>query len=113
MNEAKTLLVIVESYLSRQNHNILVLNYETLSKNFYSVVVENSKEVGMPYLRNSLHRQSLYSNSQLGRRVAHALRNLYYKGLNPDRIHLLGFSLGAHICGEIGRALQPHFKVPR
>lgn len=46
MNKAETLLVIVESYLSRRNHNILVLNYETLSKKFYSVVVENAKEVG-------------------------------------------------------------------
>lgn len=45
MNEAETLLVIVESYLSRKNHNILVLNYETLSSKFYSVVVANAKEV--------------------------------------------------------------------
>lgn len=45
MDEAETLLVIVQSYLSRKNHNILVLNYEKLSKNFYSIVVENAEEV--------------------------------------------------------------------
>lgn len=54
-----------------------------------------------------------FINIKLGRRLADALRNLYYKGLNPDRIHLMGFSLGAHICGEVGRALQPNFIVPR
>lgn len=51
MNEAKTLLVIVQSYLTRRNHNILVLNYETLSKKFYSIVVDNAKEVRKWYAR--------------------------------------------------------------
>lgn len=45
MNEAKTLLVIVDSYLSLKDHNVLALNYENLSEKFYSVVVENGKEV--------------------------------------------------------------------
>ncbi|KAJ6635728.1 Endothelial lipase [Pseudolycoriella hygida] len=83
MNEAETLLVLVESYLSRKNHNVMVLNFETLAKKFYTTVVENSKE--------------------LGKRVADALRRLFYRGLSPNRIHLLGFSVGAHICAEIGR----------
>lgn len=45
MNEAKTLLVIVESYLSRKKHNILALNYEKLSENFYTTVVANAEKV--------------------------------------------------------------------
>ncbi|KAG4079267.1 hypothetical protein HA402_006990 [Bradysia odoriphaga] len=93
MNEAETLLVIVEAYLTRKKHNVLALNYEKLSEKFYTTVVENAKK--------------------LGTRLADALRNLYYSGLNPDRVHLMGFSVGAHICGEVGRALRPHFTIPR
>lgn len=37
--------------------------------------------------------------------MALALQNLIEDGVNPDQIHLIGFSIGAHVCGLIGKAL--------
>lgn len=45
MHEAKTLLAIVDSYLTRRMHNMVVLNYEKLAANFYPIVVKNTKKV--------------------------------------------------------------------
>jgi len=93
VNEAVTLSHIVNAYLTRKEENVLLLNYEKLASNFYPTVVEHTIE--------------------LGKKIALALTDLFKAGLNPSRLHLMGFSLGAHICGEIGRALRPNYILSR
>lgn len=38
--------------------------------------------------------------------MAAVLQNWIKDNVNPNRIHLIGFSLGAHVCGLIGRTLR-------
>lgn len=46
--------------------------------------------------------------------MALALIKCFRNGLDQSRIHLLGFSLGAHICAEIGRTAQcEKYMIPR
>lgn len=47
------------------------------------------------------------SNTQLiGRQLALLILDILSYGTNPSAIHIVGFSLGAHIAGYAGRALQ-------
>ncbi|XP_059223461.1 vitellogenin-1-like [Stomoxys calcitrans] len=48
----------------------------------------------------TLYANTAYNTGKLGRFLAIGLRNL---GLSPNRIHLVGHSLGAHIVGIAGR----------
>ncbi|XP_075156812.1 vitellogenin-1-like [Haematobia irritans] len=48
----------------------------------------------------TLYANTAYNTDKLGRFLAIGLRNL---GLPPDRLHIIGHSLGAHIVGIAGR----------
>lgn len=42
----------------------------------------------------------------IGKQLALLMKNLQnYKGLNLERVHLIGFSLGAHVSGFAGSEL--------
>lgn len=50
---------------------------------------------------------SAASNTQLvGRQLALLLMDMISMGLDPSNVHIIGFSLGAHIAGYAGRAIQ-------
>ena len=43
----------------------------------------------------------------VGREIAILVKEMQsLLGVNPDRIHIIGFSLGAHIAGTVGRLLD-------
>lgn len=47
------------------------------------------------------------ANTQLiGRQLALLLVDIVSLGTDPDNIHVIGFSLGAHVAGFAGRAVQ-------
>ena len=47
------------------------------------------------------------ANTQLvGRQIALLLMDMVSVGLDPSNLHIVGFSLGAHIAGYAGRAIQ-------
>ncbi|KAJ6636193.1 Endothelial lipase [Pseudolycoriella hygida] len=92
--DSETFVHIITAYLQRNDHNILVLNYEKLSQEFYGFIVARIPKIG--------------------KRLALALRDLYSKGLDHSRIHMIGYSLGAPIAAEAGRALQNlSYIIPR
>lgn len=50
---------------------------------------------------------SAAANTQLvGRQLALLIMEMISVGVNPSNIHIIGFSLGAHIAGYAGRAVQ-------
>lgn len=52
---------------------------------------------------------------KLGEKLALALIEMDGQGLDLTRLHLIGFSIGAHISAEIGRTTQRvvPFTLPR
>lgn len=47
------------------------------------------------------------ANTQLiGRQLAILIMDMVALNSDPDRIHLIGFSLGAHVAGYAGKALR-------
>jgi len=55
------------------------------------------------------------ANTQLiGRQIAILIMDMVALNSNPDRIHLIGFSLGAHVAGYAGKALKRnHIEIGR
>lgn len=55
------------------------------------------------------------ANTQLiGRQLAILIMDMVALNSNPDRIHLIGFSLGAHVAGYAGKALKRnHVEIGR
>lgn len=47
------------------------------------------------------------TNTQIiGRQLALLILDMVSYGANPDRMHIVGFSLGAHVAGYAGRGVQ-------
>jgi len=55
------------------------------------------------------------ANTQLiGRQLALLIIDMVELNADPDRIHVIGFSLGAHVAGFAGKALkQNHVEIGR
>lgn len=83
-NLSPTIEKIKNSYFLIRDLNILTVNWEELAENtFYLTVASQTKHVG--------------------KIVAEFINELISKGVNIKKIHLIGHSLGAHVCGYAGR----------
>ncbi|XP_046424449.1 pancreatic lipase-related protein 3-like isoform X1 [Neodiprion fabricii] len=82
---------VVTAYLERRDHNVLMLNWANIADKEYL------------YAARSL--------SGVGYTLATALNEWVTAGLNSSSIHLVGHSLGAHVCGYAGRYVN--FTLPR
>lgn len=76
--------VIVDAYQRRGDQNIIVMDWGSLAEGNYVLdAVVNAK--------------------QLGPRMADVLIGLFDAGLDVERFHLVGHSLGGQLSGIIGR----------
>ncbi|KAJ6636194.1 Pancreatic triacylglycerol lipase [Pseudolycoriella hygida] len=94
VDTSESIIAISNAYLQRNEHNVLVLSYEKLALMFYPIVVRNIPRVG--------------------KSAAFALLEMFRKGLDISRFHVIGFSLGAHVSSHIARTLRhASYTIPR
>lgn len=90
--------IIVEAYIIRSDHNILVLDWTQYS--------------GGDYFWNAVP-----NSYKVGEVVAKALLDARKAGLNLEKFHFVGHSLGAQLAGMIGRSIisqsNGNFKLSR
>ncbi|KAJ8959599.1 hypothetical protein NQ318_021784 [Aromia moschata] len=87
---------IVDAYLSRQdNYNLILLDWSELSTfPWYVIAVRNVKYVGL--------------------RLKQFIEVFNESGEIPiGNLHVIGFSLGAHIAGVAGKILGADLRIPR
>lgn len=83
--DAETTELIINGYLKRRDHNLLILDWSDYSVGLYASVMLRISKISRIFGRTML--------------------KLFDKGLNIKTFHCLGHSLGAHSCGIIGREL--------
>lgn len=80
----ESVAVVVDAYLKRNDHNILVLDWSELADgNYIFDVVPNAK--------------------QLARKMSEIVLDWIDEGLDVNKFHVVGHSLGGQLAGIIGR----------
>ncbi|XP_076762342.1 pancreatic triacylglycerol lipase-like [Xylocopa sonorina] len=79
----KDVQMITNAYLNNTEENILALDYREVAKQLYTTSV-------------ALYRQ-------VGKLLADGLNALIKEGVSPDKLHIIGHSLGAQVAGITGR----------
>lgn len=77
--------------MKRNDHNIIGVDYGILANDSYIKVVKNAPLVGTG--------------------VAMALDEMVKSGFNPEKLHIVGHSMGSQVAGHVGR--KATFQVPR
>lgn len=85
------LFQIIAAYLNNTQDNILALDYRDITYQAYII--------------------STIAINILGELMANALNSIVDRGVNPEKIHIIGHSLGAHLAAKISRKTK--FKIPR
>lgn len=84
--EVESIHVIVDAYLTRDDCNIIILDWGLLADGNYMLdAVVNAK--------------------QLGPVIAKVLIGMFDNGLDINRFHLVGHSLGGQVSGIVGREI--------
>lgn len=78
--------LITAAFLAVADVNVIVVDWNRLANSLYNVAVRGVPDVG----------------NHLGRFLIWLFNNA---GGNWNQLHLVGFSLGAHIVGNAGRAI--------
>lgn len=83
-------------YLNKGGYNVIVVDWQHYAENFYNVAIRQMEAVGDIVIKN-------------------LLGLIKSQNIDLKSMHLLGHSLGAHLAGYIGRALEKEtsFKVGR
>lgn len=85
---------VISAYLEKGNYNVVLLNWEYLA----SPITQN--------FAGSYLNWAVPNAKGLGQKFADVLENLFKAGLNIDKTHYIGHSLGAHILGIAGNTLS-------
>ncbi|XP_031776478.1 uncharacterized protein LOC100873034 isoform X1 [Apis florea] len=89
--DSENVKLITGAYLNNTQDNILALDYRNITYQAYLI--------------------STIAINVLGEFVANALNSIVDKGVDPEKIHIIGHSLGAQLAAKIGRKTK--FKIPR
>lgn len=81
-----TVRTVTNAYFTNNNYNIVAIDWETLSTGLYNVAV-----------LNLIH---------IADRMVDVFLALVAAGLSPNKVHLVGHSLGGHMAGMIGNGIQ-------
>ncbi|XP_070508831.1 lipase member H-like [Chironomus tepperi] len=91
----ETTQAIIDAYIKRGEHNIIVIDwsaYNGVTVADYPVAIENMKAIG----------------GLVGARIGSIFRNFA-----TLRFHLVGHSLGAHLCAYVNRGIPRSFFTPQ
>ncbi|XP_006625218.2 uncharacterized protein LOC102676124, partial [Apis dorsata] len=89
--DSENVKLITGVYLNYTQHNILALDYRSITQANYLTAV--------------------YAINDLGKLVADALNSLVNGGVDSEMIHIIGHSLGAQLAARIARNVN--FVIPR
>ncbi|CRL01708.1 CLUMA_CG014924, isoform A [Clunio marinus] len=96
--KSKSTQTLVESYIERGDHNILVVEWSKYSNANYAF-------------------EAIPSSYQIGEIIGKVLLKMKESGFKLENFHLIGHSLGGHLVGIIGRNVFKHsnktFKIKR
>lgn len=110
--------VIVNAYLQRNDHNVLVLDWSELAKGNYLIeAVPNAKQVFYHFFHIIIHKKiqhhsclrdrfrlfCIFSNTQLATKISEVILDWVDEGLEVNRFHVIGHTLGGQIAALIGR----------
>lgn len=85
------LYTFLTAYLLNTDSVVLVADYREAAAFFYPIAVELSEDVGKV--------------------IANILNNMAKFGLDPQKLHVIGHSLGSNVAGYVGR--NTNFRIPR
>jgi pimeloyl-ACP methyl ester carboxylesterase len=89
--EVESIHVIVDAYQKRNDHNILILDWGELADGSYVF-------------------EALPNAIKLGEVLAEQLLNMINHGLDINKLHIVGHSLGGQLSGMIGRKVKSKSK---
>lgn len=106
-HESISTKTIVEAYLKRGDHNILVLDYGKYSGGnyFFDAVPYVIKASENSEVRRGF-KEKKKINFQIGETFGAALIDLSVQIIDVESFHLIGFSPSAHLMNPIGRIVQ-------
>ncbi|XP_014483301.1 PREDICTED: lipase member H-A-like [Dinoponera quadriceps] len=84
--EKESVQTIVQAYLKRNDHNIIAVSYAELANESYTKVV--------------------MSTAPIGAALALVLDNMVQTGFDPEKLYIVGHSMGGQIAGYVGRKVS-------
>lgn len=99
--------VIIDAYQQRATHNLIVLDWGNLADgNYFLDALQNMKQVNFIFFYLSF--KYIYNKFfvlQLGPKMAEVLIDMVHNGLDLEKFHLVGHSMGGQLSGLIGRKI--------
>ncbi|XP_018575805.1 pancreatic lipase-related protein 2-like isoform X2 [Anoplophora glabripennis] len=102
-NSSKPLKLLVHGYMGRWNDKGFLVLSEAYRKLYDCNVVVMDWHVGA---RGPQYTNAAANTELVGRQLGMLLELMVEKGMQPRDMHLIGFSLGAHVCGTASEALK-------
>lgn len=84
--ETEDVKMVTSALLEATDDNVLAVDYRDLADRLYTT--------------------SVFYVQPVAQAIANGLNSMIDAGLNPEKLYIIGHSLGAHVAGNIGRSLK-------